>query len=60
ENYYFYINGEMKKLKRDKSFILNLFPDNRQKLEEFAKSANINFKKFEELNKLVEYYNSLQ
>ena len=60
EFYYFFVNNEMKRLKKDKSSVLNLFPDNRQKLEEFASSSNLNFKSSDQLVKLVEYYNSLQ
>ena len=59
DDYFFYIKYEMKRVKKDKEYILQLLPDKRKELETYIKDQKINFKSFESIQKLVDYYNSL-
>ena len=60
ENYFVYTNGEIKKMKREKDFILELMQDKKDKINEYLKINKLNFKNTESITKLFEYYNSLK
>lgn len=60
EDYYFFNNGVLKKIKRDKASVLDLLNDQKVKMEEFIKSNNINLKRADGLIRLFDYYNSLK
>ena len=59
ENYYFFSKGEMKRLKRDKDFILGELSDKEEQVNQFIQSNKISFKNNEQLVKLINYYNTL-
>jgi len=59
ENFYLFIKGEMKRLKKDKDFFLLEFSDKGQEISQFIQSNKTNFKNNEQVVKLVNYYNSL-
>jgi len=59
EDHYLYIKYEMKRIKKDKEYLLNLFADKRKEMEAFAKDQRLNFKSIDSIKKLVDYYNSL-
>jgi len=59
ENYYLYVKYEMKRLKKDKEYLLNLFADKRNELEQYIKEQKINFKSIDSIREFVAYYNSL-
>jgi len=59
EDHYLYVKYEMKRLKKDKEFILGLLTDKRKELEAYITSQKINFKSIESIKKLIEYYNSI-
>lgn len=59
EEYYIFRNGEIKKLKKEKEFVLGLLQDRDKKIEEFLKDKKMNFKNITMLTTLFDYYNSL-
>lgn len=59
ENLYFYINEEMKRVKKNKDFILSVLKDKASELTQFIQSEKINCNNNEQLIRLVEHYNSL-
>jgi hydroxymethylpyrimidine pyrophosphatase-like HAD family hydrolase len=59
ENYYLFANGEMKRLKKEKSFILAALSDKQGQADQFIQSNKINLKNTDHLVKLLNYYNSL-
>jgi hypothetical protein len=59
DEYYVFRNEEIKKLKKDKDFILHLMQDQKEKIDDYLKDKKMNFKNIEALIKLFEYYNNL-
>jgi len=59
EEYYFFTDNRMEKIKRDKSFILDMMKDKSQQIEDYLQKNKISFRSMEDLRKLVDYYNSL-
>jgi hypothetical protein len=59
EDHYFYVKYEMKRIKKDKEYILNLLSDKRKELETYITAQKINFKSMDSIKKLIDYYNSL-
>ena len=59
EDHYLYVNYEMKRLKKDKAYLLNLLADKSKELEAYISSEKLNFKSFDSIKKLVTYYNTL-
>jgi len=59
ENYYLFVKGEMKRLKKDKDFILAELSDKQAQVNQFVQSNKTNFKNNDHLVKLLNYYNSL-
>ncbi len=61
ETFYISINnGSFQKLKNNKKGILNAFPNNHYYLELYIQSHQLNINKFNDLRKLVAYYNRLK
>ncbi|MDP1762462.1 MAG: hypothetical protein Q8L07_01160 [Sediminibacterium sp.] len=59
ENYYLFINGNMKKWKKDTNFFLSELSDRQTEVNQFILSNKINGKNAEQVIKLLKYYNSL-
>jgi hypothetical protein len=59
EDHYFYVKYEMKRIKKDKEYILNLLSDKRKELETYITAQKINFKSIDSIKKLIDHYNSL-
>jgi hypothetical protein len=59
ENLYVFINGEMKRVKKDKDFFTGLFADQLSAINGYINSNKINYKSEEGLLKVVNFYNSL-
>lgn len=59
ESYYLFINGEMKKFKKDKDFIRSQLLDKLQQVDLFLNTNKIDLKNREHLVLLFNYYNSL-
>jgi len=59
EDHYLYIKYEMKRIKKDKEYLLNLLADKRKEMEAYAKDQKLNFKSMDSIKKLIDYYNSL-
>lgn len=59
ENYYVFVNGEIKRIKKEKETILELMQNQKSKIDIWIKNNKTNFKSIEALTKLFEYYNSL-
>ena len=49
----------MKRIKKDKEYLLNLLADKRKEMEAYAADKKINFKSMDSIKKLIDYYNSL-
>ena len=49
----------MKRVKKDKEYLLNLLADKRKELETYVTVQKMNFKSMESIKKLIDYYNSL-
>ena len=56
---YMYSDGAMKRLKKDKSSVLELMTDQKEKMDAFVAAQKINFKNAESLKKVFDYYNSI-
>lgn len=59
ENVYLYINGEMKRFKRDKEAVLSLLADKQAELNQYVTEHKTNFKNLDQVALLLNYYNSL-
>jgi hypothetical protein len=59
EDYYFFAKGVMKRIKKDKDFILAELSDKQAEVNQYILSNKINLRNQEQLVKLVAYYNSL-
>ena len=59
EDHYLYVKYEMKRVKKDKEYILNLLADKRKELESYIITQKMNFKSMDSIKKLIDYYNSL-
>ncbi|HLK30787.1 MAG TPA: hypothetical protein VKT28_19575 [Puia sp.] len=59
EDYYFFVDYKLQRLKKDKTSIVGLMKDKNDKVEEFVQSNKISFKSVDDIKKLVDYYNSL-
>ena len=59
EDYYLHVKYEMKRIKKDKEYILNLLADKRKELEAYIISPKMNFKSLDSIKRLIDYYNSL-
>jgi hypothetical protein len=59
ENYYLFIKGEMKRIKKDKDFFATEFADKKAEVSLFIQSNKLNVKNNDHVIKLVNYYNSL-
>ena len=59
ENGYIYIGGEMKRIKKEKEFFMNILADQATSVNEYLTANKINFKNEDQIIKLIEFYNSL-
>jgi hypothetical protein len=59
EDYYVFSNNKMKRLKKEKDFIMGIVSGKKDQLELFIKGNDINFKKINDLIKVFDFYNSL-
>ncbi len=59
DDHYLYVKYEMKRVKKDKEYILNLLADKRNELETYITAQKLNFKSIDSIKKLIDYYNSL-
>ncbi len=59
EEYYLYVNGQIKRVKKDKEFILNMLSNKKEQVSQFITDKKINIKNTEQLLALVNYYNTL-
>ncbi|MCW3087358.1 MAG: hypothetical protein JWQ78_744 [Sediminibacterium sp.] len=59
ENYYLFRNGEMKRLKKDKDFLLAELADKQAQVAQYMQANKLSVKNSDHLVKLFEYYNTL-
>jgi hypothetical protein len=59
EEYYLFIKGEMKRLKKDKNSLLAALSDQKAALEKYIEAAKLNPKNLQDIEKIIVYYNSL-
>lgn len=59
EDYYFFVNNKMERIKREKSYILDMLKDKEGMIAEFLQKNKLSFKSIDDIKKLVDYYNTL-
>jgi hypothetical protein len=59
EDHYLYVKYEMKRVKKDKEYLLALLADKRKELEIYMTAQKLNIKSMDSIKKLIDYYNSL-
>ena len=59
EDYFLFLNGELKRVKKDKDFILTELADKKPLLIEFIQTNKLNLKKPENITRIINYYNTL-
>ena len=59
EDVYVLQAGTMKRIKKEKSAVLELMTDQKDKVDAFVSAQKINFKNIDSLKKLFDYYNTL-
>jgi len=59
ENIYLFAKGEMKRLKKDKDFILSILADKEQEVARYSTENKTSFKNIDQVGQLLRYYNSL-
>lgn len=59
ENTYLYLNGEMKRVKRDKTYLFHVLSDKQESVSKFMEEHKINLKDPEQFMAVLKYYNSL-
>jgi hypothetical protein len=59
ENFYFFVKGELKRLKKDKDFVMAELADKPLPVNRFVLDNKINFKNIDQIVKLLNYYNTL-
>ena len=59
EDQYLYVKYEMKRVKKDKEYLLDLLADKRKELETYITTQKMNFKSLDSIKKLIDHYNSL-
>jgi hypothetical protein len=59
EFFYLFRKGEMKRLRRDKDFLLAELSDKQPQLEKFIEENKLNLRNIEQIGKLLNYYNTL-
>jgi len=59
EDYYLFSQGKMVRVKKDKSEVLNLMVDKKEKIQIFIDQNHLKLKSIDELKKVIDYYNTL-
>lgn len=59
EDYYFFIDNKMYRIKKDKNFILDLMKPNNAKIETYINENKLSYKSMNDIKKVLDYYNSL-
>jgi hypothetical protein len=58
EDYYIYADKAIQRLKKDKTFLLNLMISQKDKIESFVNTNKLSYKLPEDVKKIINYYNS--
>ena len=58
EDYYLYTDKSIQRLKKDKTFLLSLMTDQKDKIDAFVNANKLNYKWPEDVKKIINYYNS--
>lgn len=56
---YVFRNGRMERLKKDKSFVMGLMEDKKDKATIYVTEHKLSFKDVDQIRQLVDYYNSI-
>ena len=59
ENWYVFQNGNMKRVKKDKSFFLSLFTDKAEAFSNYIRDNKVSFKNEDQITKMVDFLNTL-
>jgi hypothetical protein len=60
KEYYFFWGVSITRIKNDKTFVLGLMTNQKDKIEGYVKQNKLGYKSLEDLKKITDYYNSLQ
>jgi hypothetical protein len=58
-DYYLVRNGRLKRIKKDKTFILSSMGDKKDKVSVYIADKKLNFKSIEDIGQIIRYYNGL-
>jgi hypothetical protein len=59
EDYYLFSDGKMWRFKKDRSEVLNLLADKKEKIQAFTDQNHLKLKSVDELKQVIDYYNTL-
>ena len=59
EEYYVIQNNKIRRLKREKDFVVRLLSDKKERIEQYIEQNSTNFKNMSDVELLFKYYNSL-
>ena len=59
ENLYLYVNGEMRRFKKDKEFVLSAMTDKLPAVNQFITDNKTSFKNIDQVVRLLNFYNGL-
>ncbi|HEX9509886.1 MAG TPA: hypothetical protein VF939_05355 [Puia sp.] len=59
DDYYFFRQGKMERIKKDKAYILNALKDKDSEIGAFLEKRKISFRSIEDIRQLIGYYNAL-
>jgi hypothetical protein len=58
-DYYLFSAGALKKMKKDKAFLLTAMDDKKDKVAAYAADNKLNFKSIDDIGQIIRYYNAL-
>jgi hypothetical protein len=60
ENYYFFSDSMMKRIKKNEDFVMSIFSDKSKLIEKYMEQNSLSCKSVSDIQKITAYYNSLQ
>jgi hypothetical protein len=60
EDYYFFLGGNMERIKKDKTYLLGKMHDREKMVENFVIENKLSYKSIDDIKKMVDYYNGLE
>jgi hypothetical protein len=60
ENYYFFSDSMMKRIKKNEDFVMSIFTDKSKLIEKYIEQNSLSCKSVSDIQKITDYYNSLK